>query len=333
MNSNRLPRLTYYDPATIDDARALKEKFGIEAVFLSGGTDVLPMLKRRNIAARHVVSIKKIPDLGKITMGDDGRLTIGAAVTLREVIDSPLVADHCPLLIKAASSVAFNQVRNMATLVGNICVDNKCTYYNQSSFWWQSRPDCFKRGGDRCYMVKGGKQCYAVSAGDTVAALIALDAEVIISASTGPRHTAIEKFYSGDGHKPCKLGDDELVTALLLPPADNSWRQGYLKKSIRGAVDFAIATLAIRIRKNGPGVEDIRIALNGVSTKPVRIRKAEALLIEKGISANTVKAAIRMVYEEAVPLSRMYVPVTVRKKMIAAMFEDLVGELAHSPMG
>ncbi|MBW2582982.1 MAG: hypothetical protein JRE36_05245 [Deltaproteobacteria bacterium] len=71
-------------------------------------------------------------------------------------------------------------------------------------------------------------------------------------------------FYSGDGHKPCKLGDDELVTALLLPPADNSWRQGYLKKSIRGAVDFAIATLAMRIRKNGPEVEDIRIALNGV---------------------------------------------------------------------
>jgi 4-hydroxybenzoyl-CoA reductase subunit beta len=215
----------------------------------------------------------------------------------------------------------------MATLIGNVCIDNKCSFFNQTKFWWQSRPDCFKRGGDRCYVVKGGKQCYALSVGDTVSALIVLEAELSITAGEGDRHLPIETFYTGDGRRPHHLNANELVTSVRIPPSANEWYVGFLKKSIRGSVDFAIATLSMRLRKNSSGIKDTRIALNGVSTKPIRAKKAEMVLTAKGINAESVNEATRLVLAEAKPLSLIGASILVRRQMIAAMVEDLVEEL------
>jgi 4-hydroxybenzoyl-CoA reductase subunit beta len=178
MNSNRLPRLKYHSPKTIGEVLEIKNSFADDTVILAGGTDVIPMLKRRNVSCRHVINIKRINRLKQISFDEKEGLRIGAAVTLREVADHPVISEAYTILGKAVESVAYNQIRNMGTLVGNVCVDNKCTYFNQSDFWWQSRPDCFKRGGDCCYVVKGSKQCHALSSGDTVSALIALDASL-----------------------------------------------------------------------------------------------------------------------------------------------------------
>lgn len=327
MNSNRLPGLTFHEPGSIEGVIELKKEFGQDAVILAGGTDVIPLLKRRNIAARHVINIKRIQQLHRISAAAGGGLAIGAAATLREITSSQLVSDSCPILSKAAASVAFNQIRNMATLAGNICVDNKCPYFNQTKLWWQSRPDCFKRGGDQCYVVKGGQQCYALSVGDTVSALITLDAELVIIGPDGEKRLLLEKFYTGDGRNPYRLDADELIAAVRTPSAANVGRAGFMKKSLRGSVDFAIATLAMRLRKNGSGLQDMRIALNGVSTRPIRAKKAEAHLMVNGIDKQTIGEAIGLVLEDIGPLSLIGASALVRRKMIGAMFEDLVEAL------
>jgi 4-hydroxybenzoyl-CoA reductase subunit beta len=327
MNSNRLPRLTYFEPKTIDEARELKKEFGKDAAILAGGTDILPLLKRRNLDSRYVINIKSIPELGEISSAENGGLKIGASITLRDITDSLLVSESYPLLVKAASAVAYNQIRNMATLVGNLCVDNKCPYFNQFKFWWQSRPDCFRRDGNRCYVVKGGKQCVALSVGDTVPALIALEAEILIAGPDGQRKLPIEKFYTGDGQKPNCLDEQELVTAVQFQPSSADWRDGYLKKSVRGSVDFSIASLAIRLKTNGKRMEDIRIALNGVTSKPIRAKMAESYLLAKSVNDKTVAEAVKLALKESTPLSSITVPVSVRKSMIGAMFEDLFEEI------
>lgn len=320
----RLPKLGYFEPRTIHELMAIKQEFGEKCSILAGGTDIIPMLKRRNMPTRRLVNIKRIPQLNDISHDEKKGLEIGPAVTLRKIIDDPLVASSYPLLARAAHSVGFNQLRNMGTLGGNICLDNKCTYFNQSEFWWKSRPDCFKRGGDACYVVKGGKGCYALSAADTVSALIVLDAKLIIRGPEQVRRLFVEEFYTGDGKKPHRLNGNEVVTGVLIPPPARGWREGFLKKSPRGSMDFAIATLSIRSKNNGDGLDDIRIALNGVSSKPVRARETESYLKGKVINQEIINEAVGFLLKETTPLSLVGTSAFVRRKAIEAMFTDLV---------
>jgi len=335
MNNMRLPKFSYHEPRTTDELVDMKGAFMEGGAILAGGTDIIPMLKRRNRALEHLINIKGIPEFKKVAYDDNRGLSIGPAVTLRDIIDHPIVSESYPLLAKAAEAVGFNQLRNMATLVGNLCLDSKCPYFNQSALWWKSRPECFKGGGDRCYMVKGGKGCFALSAADTVSALIALEAELVIRSVRGKRRTLVEDFFTGDGRRPHDLEKDEVVAAVLIPLSDEgSWCQGFMKKSTRGSVDFAIASLSVRLKMNHKGVEDARIALNGVSTKPIRAKGAEGCMIGKEVNDDTVSQAIHLVLEETTPLSSVGSSVFYRKNMIRVMFNDLIetitrGEQSH----
>lgn len=324
MNTNRLPRIKYFQPKTIDQTLKLKEEAGSDAVIMAGGTDLVPLLKRRNISPKRLINIKGIPRLHRISYDEKDGLRVGAAVTLRDVAEHPVVSEKYPVLAKAALSVAYNQIRNMGTLVGNICLDNKCGFFNQSAFWWQSRPDCFKRGGDRCYVVKGGKQCYALSAGDTVSPLIALEATLSIIGPEGEREMPVEDFYTGEGRHPHNLEERSFVTGVRIPPPNPGWRDRFLKKSLRGSVDFAIATLSLRLKNNGRGLEGVRITLNGVSPKPVKAVKTEQFLLERGISQETVPEAARLLLTEITPVSSIGASVFLRRHMIQAMFSDAI---------
>jgi len=324
MNNMRLPRLDYLEPGEIGELLELLGERGDDCTILAGGTDVVPMLKRRNSTATHLVNIKKILRLKEISYDDENGIRIGPAVTLREIINNPVISGKYPLLAKAAGSVGFNQLRNMATLGGNICLDNKCIYFNQSAFWWKSRRDCFKRGGDICYVVKGGNGCHALSAADTVPALISLGAELIIEQRGRERRTLLEVFYSGDGGNPHWLDRNEVVTGILIPSPDRGWKEGFLKKSYRGSVDFAFATLSLRLRINGGVLNDARIALNSVSTKPIRARKTELYLRGKTLSDPTLRGAVRLLLKESMPLSVIGASALVRSNTIEAIFIDLM---------
>lgn len=330
MNTMRLPRFNYHEPSTQGELWSIKQELKENCVLLAGGTDLLPMLKRRNTIAPHIVNIKKIPELRQISFSDEKGLHIGCTVTLREVTDHPVVSKKYPLLAQAAGAVGFNQLRNMATLGGNVCLDNRCPYFNQSAFWWNSRPDCFKRGGNQCYVVKGGKECFSLSAADTVSALMALDAEMLIQGPENERRIPISDFYTGNGRKPHDLQKDELVSAILIPPDGNGWKEGFFKKSARGSVDFAIASLSVRLKMKGPVVKDARIAFNGVSTKPVRPVEAENYLKEKKIGDEAVSQAAEAALKEIKPLSLIGASAFLRRNIIRAMFEDVMALILNS---
>jgi 4-hydroxybenzoyl-CoA reductase subunit beta len=211
----------------------------------------------------------------------------------------------------------------MATLGGNVCLDNKCTYFNQSAFWWKSRRDCYKRGGETCYVVKGGKGCHALSAADMISALIALDAELVIQGPSRERRILVEDFFTGDGRSPHRLDGAEVVVAVRVPLSGQGWREGFMKKSVRGSVDFSIASLSVRLKMNGKAVADARIALNGVSSRPVRAKAAETYLVGKGICVETVSTAAEILLKEIQPLSLIGCSPFLRRNVIRAMFEDV----------
>jgi 4-hydroxybenzoyl-CoA reductase subunit beta len=329
MNNMRLPNLTYLEPKTIDELIEIKRELKGQCAILAGGTDLIPMLKRRNISTKYLVNIKRIQELTEISYEEGEGLRVGAAVTLRNIIDDSVVSESYSILGQAARSVAFNQLRNVGTLGGNICLDSKCTFYNQSEFWWKSRPNCFKRGGNICYVVKGGKRCFGLSAADTVSALIALEAELIIAGPGKQRRTLVETFYTGDGRKPHRLDEDEVVTAVLIPPAVKGWKEGFLKKGYRGTIDFAIASLSLRLKRSTGAIEDIRIALNGVSTMPIRAKKTEAFLIGGKIDDKALDEAIRVLMEETYPLSLVGSSAFMRKRVIEVMVADLIESVKH----
>jgi 4-hydroxybenzoyl-CoA reductase subunit beta len=323
----RLPKFSYHEPTSLAELLSIKQELKETCALLAGGTDLIPMLKRRNRIASHILNIKRIPELNRISYGEDTGLHIGCAVILRDIMDHPVVSRKYPLLAQAAGAVGFNQLRNMATLGGNVCLDNKCSYFNQSAFWWKSRPDCFKRGGNRCYVVKEGKECFSLSTADTVSALLVLDAELLIRGPENERRVPVVNFYTGKGRKPHDLREDELVSAILIPPDGRGWKDGFLKKSARGSVDFAIASLSVRLRMKGPFVEDARIALNGVSTKPVRAAEAENYLKGKKVSDETVGHAAETVLKEIKPLSLIGCSAFLRRNVIRAMFADTFDRL------
>jgi 4-hydroxybenzoyl-CoA reductase subunit beta len=212
----------------------------------------------------------------------------------------------------------------MATLVGNICLDSKCPFFNQSAFWWKTRPDCFKRGGKICYVVKGAKRCYALSAADTASALIAVEAKVIIQKLKEERRIPIEALYTGDSVKPHALDKEEVVTGVILPPPSKGWLGGFLKESLRGSVDFPIASLSLRLKMADHSLEDIRIVLNGVSTRPVRARGAEASLKGRHLNEETIHEAVELILQEASPISLIGATASYRRAVIRAMFVKLM---------
>ena len=325
----RLPKFTFHEPKTLKELLTIKSDLQDSCAVLAGGTDLVPMLKRRNTTKAHLVNVKRVPGFTRLTFDEDG-LLIGPAVTLRTLIEHPRISKEYKLLYQSAESVGFNQLRNMATLGGNVCLDTKCGYFNQSAFWWKSRPDCYKRGGETCYAVKGGKGCHALSAADTVSALIVLDAELVIKGLHQERRILVEDLFTGDGRSPHKLEADEVVTAVRVPPREEGWREGFMKKSVRGSVDFSIASLSVRLKMSGKAVGDARIALNGVSSKPVRAKAAETYMAGKEICEETVTSAAQILLKEIQPLSLIGCSPFLRRNVIRAMLEDVMTAISAS---
>jgi len=284
----RLPRFEYLEPRDMDEAlKILTENRG-EVKVLAGGTDLLPMMKQKSIRPKYVMNLKKVGGMSYIE-GMDGGLRIGALTTLRDVIESEVVGDKYGALKDACNRVASNQIRNVGTIGGNICLDNKCWYYNQSNFWWKSREDCYKRGGGRCYVVKGGDSCWAVSMADTVPILIAMDARIKVLGLGGEREIKLEEFYTGEGRSVNKLGEDEVVKEVIIPGVEGV--SVFKKLATRGAIDFAIVNSGVRVVMEDGVCKDVRVVIGAVSPKPERLKGVEDYLRGKELRDEVIEEA------------------------------------------
>ncbi len=271
---NALPNFQYLRPATAADALRLRAA-NPASQYIAGGTDLLPNLRRGLASPAAVIDLGAIAELTEIAEQGNA-LRIGSGVSLARIAAHPAVTAHLPALAQAAASVAGPTHRAAATLGGNLCLDTRCSYYNQSEAWRAGNNYCMKRDGDGCRVAKKSKRCYAAFSGDVAPALIALNTEVEILGADGSRRQPLIELYRDDGMQWLTLAPGELVVAVTVP-LDDAWRSAYEKVRVRGAIDFPLAGVAVALRREGGLLTGLRIALTGVSSQPLAIDGLNAL--------------------------------------------------------
>jgi 4-hydroxybenzoyl-CoA reductase subunit beta len=250
-----LPVFDFHKPKTLREAVDLLAVLGPKAQIIAGGTDVLPNMKQGLFEPEHVVSVRGLPELAGIAIepalapspdGGGERLVVGAGVRLAEIAESVLVRRTARALAEAAGLVGGPHHRAMGTLGGNICLDTRCRYYNQTYFWRKALGFCLKKDGTVCHVVKGGARCVAAASNDTAPALIALEAEIILLGGKGERRVLARDFYTADGIKNTVLEPGEIVVRVAIPIVLGR-RSAYEKLRRRGAIDFPLLSIAVRL--------------------------------------------------------------------------------------
>lgn len=289
----RLPKFDYRRPGSIQEASEilLDEP---SARVLAGGTDLVVNMKHKVERPSVVVSLKGLPDQDYVRRSN-GFVRIGALTPLKRVYSDAFVAQKLVALAVAAASVGSYHHQTMGTIGGNLCQQTRCKYYNQSLWWRSSRPICFKAGGDMCHVAKKEHVCYSTYCGDVAPALLALNAEVVLSGKEGSRQVALESIYSGEGKTPLNLGAGQILTEIVISENAVDGFSTYKKFANRGSIDFPIVGAALWTSKT---TGESRIALTAVDRKPVRARQLEDFMKGKHLGDEVIEAVDGLVAKE-----------------------------------
>lgn len=289
---------------------------GDAAMPVSGGTDLIPNMKHRLFTPAHLVALRGIEQLrGIVEQGDE--LIIGAAETLTSVSTHPSVRLHFTALADAAGHVAGPQLRNSGTLGGNVCLDTRCTYYNQSRFWRQALGFCLKKDGDICHVTKVGKKCVAAHSADTPPVLMTLDAQVDLVGPDGARTVPVRDFFVTDGVWNTRRRPDEIVTRIRVPLPGPETRTSYVKLRQRQAIDFPLLTVAVAADVDPENrVRELRGVVTALGARPRELSKwgdvAEGEVLEEELIAELAERA----FTQCHPLENMTVDAEWRRAMV-----------------
>ena len=282
-----------------------------ESLAVAGGTDVYPKMKRRQFTPRTLVSLRRVVD-AEIRNGSGAR--IGAGATLTAIAEHPLLAERYGALAAAASLISTPQLRNMGTIGGNLCLDTRCNWYDQSLFWRTAEGYCMKTHADVvCRVAPSSPRCLAVASADTVPALIALGATVTIANASGLRQLDVNDLYREDGIDYLGLASGDIITEIRLPPSDG-WRSTYLKLRDRGAFDFPIAGVAVAVRLDGPEAVAARVAITALASSPKRVDAAAAALMGTRLEDEAIERAADAVFAAARPMDNTSGTIAERKR-------------------
>lgn len=322
-----LPPFEYFAPRSIDDAVNLYAQFGSDAMFVAGGTDLYPNMKRRQFTPRVLIGLNGIAEWRGISNGDG--ITIRAGTTLSQISDSPVLQSLYPALATAANLVSTPQLRAMGTLGGNLCLDTRCNYYNQEFSWRQALGFCMKKDGEICMVAPGSSRCWAVSSTDCAPVVVALNGRVRLVGPRGERVIAASDLYRDDGILYLGKERDELVTEILLPPADGT-KSVYLKLRRRDSFDFPIlgVAAALRFAPNGE-IEHARLVLGGVGSRPLECVESARLLVGQKLSRELIDAATEAAWKPARPLDNTDSTHSYRKKMARVYVARALAALAE----
>jgi 4-hydroxybenzoyl-CoA reductase subunit beta len=323
----RLPPFTYLAPRTVGDAVRLLAEHGPKAMVVAGGTDLYPNMKRRQFEPQVLVGLGGIADLRGIGGRPGNGLTIGPTATLTAVSRHADVLRHYEALATAAGLVSSPQLRNMGTIGGNVCVDTRCNYYNQSYQWRKAIGFCMKKDGDICLVAPGSSRCWAVSSSDTAPVLWSLGARVRLVGPTGERTIPLSALYQDDGIEYLSKHSDEVLAEILLPPADG-WRSAYLKLRRRGSFDFPVLGVAVALRMEGAVVREARIVLGAVAPLPREVRPAAEALVGERLSPELITRVADLAAGPAKPLDNTDYAHYYRKKMTRVFVTRALRHLA-----
>lgn len=328
----RLQEADYHAPSSLKEACSILAEHGGKAKVLGGGTDVLAACKLRNVNPTLFLSLSSIPELKGIHYQEGECLRIGAMTSLHDLRCDASISEHYPALSEAAAFVGSTQLQNMGTIGGNLCLNTRCIYYNQSERWRRSRDVCFKMGGHLCLAVPKGKKCYAVFSGDTVPALIALDAEVKLVSNTEERLVPVSELYTGDGKEPLALKSGDLVSEIRLPKPTKNQSCTYLKFRMRDAIDFPLVGVAVRMDTNDDGIcMECRVVLNAVDCGPAEVREARELLEGKAPTSDLIQEVALKAEKRAHPVANTPGSTPAyRRKMAGILTERALNHAANS---
>lgn len=320
-----LPAFELLIPKTLEEA--LSFLASNESVkILAGGTDLVPSLKQRLFEPATLLDIKAILELQGVRDLADGSLQIGALTTIADLANHPLLKKDFPVLQQAASTVAGPGLRNVGTIGGNICLDTRCYWYNQSYFWRQSCNFCIKKDGTLCHVAPGSKQCWAVYSGDMAAALLTLNAEITLASAGGNRNMNLTDFFLNDGLKRNVMRRNEILTQITIPTAFRGFLGAYAKFRVRGSVDYPLAGVAVVVNKSNGSLDNLRVALTAVNPKPVLLKDLnnDAGTLDAGLIADIRQLALKT----AKPLKTSASTMEYRRHMLGVMLERSLKQLS-----
>jgi len=326
----RLPKFALEEPTTLDAALTLLRDEPTARV-IAGGTDLVPNMKHQLFEPKLVISLAQIEELRGIRADDDGAVTIGAMTRLDEVAQSSELACRTPALQQAASLIAGPQLRSMGTLGGNVMLDTRCQWYNQTYFWRKALGFCLKKDGTVCHVVQGGQKCVAAASNDSAPALMTLGAKLVFANAGGTRELAIDELWKGDGIFNKVAERDEILTRIRIP-ARTRHVGAYGKLRDRGSIDFPLLGVAVRLDVDEhSAVTDADVVTVALAARPVRVKRAALDLIGSKLGSpefeRAVEAVAELAHKQCKPLPnipgdheyrRAMVPVYVRRTLLAA---------------
>jgi 4-hydroxybenzoyl-CoA reductase subunit beta len=311
-----LPDFKLLRPRSVAEAMAMLAEHGSDVRIVAGGTDLLPSMRQKLFAPNYLLDVWHIAELRGIHPRPDGSVEIGALTSLTAIEQSDIFRHLYPVLPEAARTVASPVLRNMGTIGGNICLDTRCLWYNQSFAWRKSCGFCIKKDSDICHVAPGGSKCWAAFSGDTPAALLCLNAEVVIVSPSGSRRIKLAEFYTGEGDDYRKLASNELLTRVFLPAGSANYRGAYRKLRIRGSIDYPLAGVAVVLKRSNGHIEDARIGITAVNPAPMLVEGATGLLAGNRLTEELAEAAGDLAAQTAKPLTTSALTPEYRREMI-----------------
>ena len=325
----RLPKFTYRVPKNISEAVKMIADAGGDAMFVAGGTDLYPNMKRRQQTPKTVITVTRLRELHQIRGDARGGMVIGSSVSLTGICEHPVINRDYPFVAEAARLISTPILRNMGTIGGNLLLDTRCNYYDQNYEWRKGINFCMKKDGEICWVAPSSPKCWAVQSSDLVPLMVAIGAKVKLVSEAGERTLDAAALYNDDGISYLNKRPDELLTEIQLPPR-NGLRAVYKKLRRRGSFDFPVlgVAAALDIAEDGT-VRDAKLILGGVAPAPIEVREAEQALIGEKLDQERINAAAEACYLKARPLDNTDYVMGWRKQIARPFVRRALEELGR----
>jgi len=315
----RLPDFRYLVPRTVNEAVRIKSDHGPEAMYVAGGTDLYPNMKRRHQTPTVVIQVAHLRPLRGVRASKGRGLRVGAGETLTALERHRRLGRRYGALAHAAREVSTPILRNMGTFGGNLCLDTRCNYYNQNYEWRKAIDFCMKKDGSICWVAPSSPRCWAVNSSDTAPVVVALGAEIDLVGPDGERTIPAQALYNNDGIDYLGKRPDELLTAVWLPEP-NGWAASYVKLRRRGSFDFPVLGVATWVKRDGAApdapVIDARVVLGAVASYPMPIPAAAEALIGRPLTDESIHDAAEAAWRPAKPMDNTDYHLAWRKEMV-----------------
>lgn len=309
-------------PRTIKEAVAARLS-NPRGRFVAGGTDLLVNMRRGISCPDLLVDLSGIDELTEIETGGRG-VTIGAGVSIATLTRNETIAAQYRALAQAAEAIAGPSHRTMATVGGNLCLDTRCIYYNQSEWWRNANAYCLKNHGDTCHVAPQGQRCHAAFTGDLAPALLVLGAKIEIAGAQGRRQISLSDLYVEDGKAHLTLADGELIVAVHLP--SDPPPSAYAKIRARAAIDFPLAGVAVALVASGTIVGSLRVALTGTNSRPFLLAGTEAF-VGRSVDEKVLQEIDRLVQKQVQPMRTTLTSANYRRIAAAVLARRLTANL------